>query len=320
MPDTTFPKIPKNYSKFSSVLGSILRSKLFQILTILLILVLIIFSIFTVLVAQKSGQFLQTKDLYSNLEIFDKEKQRLSQNKPWQSFENTENSQIVDSDKCNLQIKMPKNFRYSSENSGFFPSISPVYKDKMSSNGEKINILPDFKKEDYEDLTIICSDKTTMLGIFENRESESVKAQKKLLEHITFYNSVYKEKIYSQENEEKLLKEAVPYKFYKLDQKQLQEITNWEIGNSKLENIKMIESLNLHDKKNMQIRNFDLYFTHKNQGYWLNLAISKNLNEAEMLEALKNFEKTEGWKPSFDYQKDKIEGIFGNQINLRFKN
>ena len=124
------------------------------------------------------------------------------------------------------------------------------------------------------------------------------------------------EKIERQNKE--ILEKRHLYKFYNLNKTELGELVNWDIKNSELENIKLIERTGYVPRIKMQARIFHLYFTHLNQGYWINFAISKNLNETELAESIKEFEQKENWKIDFDYKKDKIDGIFANEINLKF--
>ena len=133
---------------------------------------------------KKSGQFLQTKGLYSSFELTNQEKLHLKQNKSIQNL-NLENSQIVDSDKCNLQIKMPKKLSNSELkleswlNNQYFTDVSLIIsvgkqipKEKISKSGDILEIDAFSPNQEFK---LICADKQTILDIFSQEEIESLK-------------------------------------------------------------------------------------------------------------------------------------------------
>ena len=341
------------FMNFSNLFRSKLRIFLFSTFLVITILILSL----SLVIANKSGKFLQIRDIYSDFGLEDREK-NIKLDELVANFEPNEKTQIVNSDKCNLQIKLPKNLESqkielnqndklnpNKNNSDFDNTVRSVM-----AGGERIpkkeivesgDILQTFNFLPNQELKIICADKQIILDIIKDEESEHLKRNKKSLQDLhnislggfcpftacpTFWQQMnfYLTYLFGQNQKtEKQFAEILetnnPYKFYNLTKNQLGELVDWDIKNSELENIKIIEETGYTPGINFQIRAFNLYFTHLDKGYWINFSISKNLSETELLKAIKDFQQAEKWNFGFEYQKDKITGLFAKQINLRFK-
>ena len=176
---------------FFKLFFQLFNSKLKVILASILIFVITLVSIFGLLIANKSGKFLNTQDLYSALDLTQKEKEGIRLTQDFANFEPNDKTQIINSDKCNLQIKLPKQMANEDKNlelrqdkiipnatDNSYNQIRPVIggeeitKEKILKNGD---ILETYTFLPNQEFRVICADKQTVLDIFKNEELELLK-------------------------------------------------------------------------------------------------------------------------------------------------